>query len=142
MIISGAKMNVTPDLVGIAPNNEHRFAMRFQSDHAVNDVRARFLEPPSPLNVGRFIKARAQFHDRDHLFAGRGGVDQRLNNRRIATRPVQRDLERKDLRIARGFFDKIDNRFEAVVRMMQEHVLTPHHFEHVRVRRERRIASG
>ena len=29
MIIAGAEMNVTPDLVGIAPDDEQQFAMRF-----------------------------------------------------------------------------------------------------------------
>ena len=60
MVIAGAEMDVLPQPIGIAPNDEERFAMRFQSDHAVNDVRARFLEPARPLNVGRFVEPRAQ----------------------------------------------------------------------------------
>jgi len=133
-------MDVTPDLVGIATNDEQRLAMRFQSDNAVNDVRTRFLQPTRPLNIGRLIETRAQFHDRGHLFAGGSRIDQCFDDRRITAGSIKRDLDRKHLRIARRLFDKIDNRLKTVIGMMQKHILTPHYFEHVRVQRQRWIA--
>ena len=102
MIIAGAEMHIMPEPIGIAPDDEERFAMRLQTDHAVNDMRARFLQPARPLNVGRFVEARAQFDQRGHLFAGVGRVDQRLDDRRIAAGAVKRDLDCENLRILRG----------------------------------------
>ena len=106
MIIAGAEMDILPEAIGIAPDDEQRFAVRFQSDHAVDDMGARFLESPRPLNIGRFIEARAQFHQRGDLLAGVGGVDQRLNDRRITARAIKRDLDRQHLRIVGGALDQ------------------------------------
>ena len=58
--------------------------MRLQADDAVNDMRARFLQTTRPLNVGRFIEARAQFHQSGDLLAGVGRMRSTL--RRSANR--------------------------------------------------------
>ena len=142
VIIAGAEMDVTPEPIGIAPNDEQRFAMRLQSDHAVDDVRAGFLEAASPLNVGRFIETRAQFHDGRDLFAGGGGVDQRFDDGRIAARAIKRDLDREHLRIAARRSrstrrsDRSCRRDDAAKRPVRR--ITS---KHVGVRRQRRIAS-
>ena len=81
MIISGAEVDVLPEPVGIAPNDEQRFAMRFQTNDAVNDMRAGFFEAARPLDVGRLVEARPQFDQRRHLFAGAGRVHERLDDR-------------------------------------------------------------
>ena len=105
MIIAGAEMNVLAQTIGIAADDEQGLAMRLQSDHAVNDMRARFFQAARPLDVGRFIESRAQLDQRGDLFAGIGGVDQGRDDGGIAARAVKGDLEREDLRIIRGFFD-------------------------------------
>ena len=105
MIIAGAQMHVMAQMIGIAPHDEERFAVRLQTNHAVNDMRAGFFQLARPLNVGRFIETRAQFHQRGHLLAGIGGVNERFDNRRIAARAVKRDLDREHLRIFGGSFD-------------------------------------
>ena len=140
MIIARAEMHVLAEPIGIAPDDEQRFAVRFQSDHAVDDMRARFLQPARPLDVGGFIKARAQFHQRGDLFAGGGRVDQRFDDRRIAARAIKRDLDREHLRILRGVLDEFDDRIETFVGMMQEDVLFAHDLEDIGVRRQRGIA--
>ena len=81
MIIAGAEMDILAEPVGIAPNDQERLAVRLQSDHAVDDMRARFLQAARPLDVGRFVKTRPQFDQRGDLFAGAGRVDQRLDDR-------------------------------------------------------------
>ena len=60
VVIAGAEMHIMPEPIGIAADDEQRFAMRLQTDHAINDMRARFLEAPRPLNVGRLVEARPQ----------------------------------------------------------------------------------
>ena len=84
MIIAGAEMHVMTKPIGIAPDDQQRFAMRLQSDDAVDDVRAGFFEAAGPLNVGGFIEASAQFDDGGDLFPRVGRFDQEL--RRSANR--------------------------------------------------------
>ena len=61
VIIAGAEMHIMPEPIGIAADDEQRLAMCLQTDHAINDMRARFLQTARPLNIGRLVKARAQF---------------------------------------------------------------------------------
>src|SRR5205814_10529604 len=42
--------------------------------------------------------------------------------------------------IARCRFNPLDNLIEAVVRMVEQHILAPQHFEKIYMRRQRRIA--
>src|SRR5207247_8914697 len=63
MVIACPEMDIVPESICIAPDNEHRFAVRLQTDHTVNDVGAGFFEPPRPLNIRRFIKPRAKLDD-------------------------------------------------------------------------------
>jgi hypothetical protein len=68
-------------------------------------------------------------------------VHERFDNGRVAARAIERDLDREHLRVLRGALDEFDDWIEALVRMMQEHVLFAHHFKNVGVRRQRGIAS-
>ena len=140
MIIARAEVNVVPELVCVAANDQQRFAMRFQADHAIDDVRASFLQTPGPLNVARLIKARAQLNNSRDLFPGIGGVDERFDNGRITARSVKRDFDCQHLWILRSAFDQFDNLIETFVRMMEQHVLSPQDLEKIDVRRKRRIA--
>ena len=59
MIIAGAQLDITTRPIGVTADDQKRFAMRFQADHTVDDVRASFFETTSPLNIDRFIKPGA-----------------------------------------------------------------------------------
>src|SRR5262249_20718962 len=141
MIVAGAEMDIAPDLIGVAPDDEQRFAMRFQSYDPVNDVRPGFLESARPLNISRFIKPRAQFDNGGHLFARGSRVDQRLDDWRITARPIKRNLDREHLWIGRRFFHKIDSWMEAGVGVVQQNVLTSHYFDNFGVGAQRRVGA-
>ena len=81
MVIAGAEVDVLPEPVSVAADDEERFAMRLQTDHAIDDVRAGFFELAGPLNVGGFVETRAQLDERGDLLAGARGVDQRFHDR-------------------------------------------------------------
>ena len=135
MIIARAELDVTPELVRIAANNEQRLAMGFQADDTVNDVSPGFFQAPGPLNVGRLIEARTQFDNGSDLFSGVGRVDECFDDRGITTCAIEGDLDCEHLRILRRRLDPLDNLIEAIVGMMQQHVLTPQHFEKIGMRR-------
>src|SRR5437868_8191623 len=87
VIVAGAEMDILPEAIGIASYHEQRFAVRFQSDHAIDNVRACFFQLTSPANIGSFIKARAQFDQSGDLLAV-VGLDQRQIGRAHVLTPV------------------------------------------------------
>ena len=108
--------------------------MRLQADHAVDDVRAGLLQMLRPLDVVRLVEARLDFDDGGDLLAVDRRLAQRRDDGRVAARAVQRDLDREHLRIARGALHQFDDRLEAVVGVMQEHVALAQRLEDVRRR--------
>src|SRR4029077_20275090 len=142
VIVAGAEMDILPEAIGIASYHEQRFAVRFQSDHAIDNVRARFFQLTSPANIGGLVEAGAQFHHSSDLLAVIGGLDQRLNYGRTTAGAIERNLERQNLRIGGGTLDEADNGIETFVRMMQQNVLFAHDLENVRLRWQGRIGCG
>ena len=73
--------------------------MRFEADDAVDHVHAGAFQLARPHDVRVFIEACFDFDERKHLLAGMGGVNQRVDDRRIAGCAVQRLLDGEHLRI-------------------------------------------
>src|SRR6266513_3166245 len=115
MLIAGAQMNVMTKAVGVASHNEQRFAMRFQADYAVNDMRAGFLELACPLNIGSFIKPVAQHDQSSDLLPCLCCVQRSRDHLRIAAGTIKSNLDREQLRILRNLFDQLDNWIETFV---------------------------
>src|SRR4029453_18464016 len=46
VIISSAQMDVTPELVGVTSNDQHRLAMSLETYHTIDNVRAGFFQAP------------------------------------------------------------------------------------------------
>src|SRR6266705_5490290 len=105
-------------------------------------MRASFFQLACPLNVGSFVKSRAQLDQSSNLFPSNRCVNQGLNYRRIAAGAIKSNLDREHLRILGSFFDQLDNRIETFVWMMEQHILAAHYFKNVYMRRERRITRG
>src|SRR5947209_7208273 len=103
-------------------------------------MRAGFLQAASPLNIARLIKARTQLNDSGDLFPRIGCVDERFDNGRITAGAVQRDFDRQHLRITCCGLDPLDNLIEAVVGMMEQHVLASQDLKKINVRWKRWIA--
>ncbi len=60
------------------------------------------LQVSGPADIGFFIKAGFQLHERCDRFASFGGFAERLHNRAIRGCPVERLLDRHDIGIAGG----------------------------------------
>ena len=97
--------------------------MRLEADEAVDHVHARLLQCARPLDVGLFVEARLDLDERDDLLAGLGGVDERVDDRGVAGRAVQRLLDRQHVRVGGGLLDEaLHARGERVVRVVHQHV--------------------
>ena len=98
--------------VALAPQQQCELRVRLQSEHAVDNLRARVLELLGPVDVRFFVEARHQLDDHRHFLAARGGLHQRLHQRRIDTGPVDRLLDRDHVGIVGGAADELDDRLE------------------------------
>ena len=99
IVVAGAHVAVAPQAVRLLTDHERELAVRFESDDAVDHVHAGAFQLARPHDVRILIEARFDFDERKHLLAGMGGVNQRVDNRRIAGRAVQRLLDGEHLRI-------------------------------------------
>src|SRR5271165_1437241 len=88
-------------------------------------MHAGFLQSTSPLYIGCFVKPRFQLNDNRDLLAPLSSFAKRSDDRRIATRSIQRLLDRENVGVLRGLLDEIENRLKALVRMMQKHWPAP-----------------
>ena len=97
--------------------------MGLEPDDAVDDVRSGFLQAVREFDVLRFVRARHQLdNDRDFL-ARRRRVDELADDRGLRSGPVERLLDREDVRVRGRLGNEIDDRRERVKRVMQQHVL-------------------
>ena len=97
--------------------------MGLQADDAVHHVHARAFQLAGPRDVGVLVETRLDLDQRQHLLAGMRGVDQRVDDRRIAGCTVQRLLDGQHLRIGRGLRqERLHGRREGIVRVVQQDV--------------------
>ncbi len=81
VIVAGAEMAVAAQAIGFAAHDHRHLGVSLESDDAVHDVRAGFLQAVGELDVRFFVESRAQLDDdRDVLARMRGG-DQRIDDR-------------------------------------------------------------
>ncbi len=97
--------------------------MGLEPDQAVHDVGAGLLQLAGPDDVVLLVEAGLDL-DQDHdLLAALGGPDERLDDRRVARRPVQGLLDREDVGVVGGLVDEpLDRRRERLVRVVDEDV--------------------
>ena len=124
MVVAGADVaEPAQRAVRLLADDEHHLAVRLEPDEAVDDMAARFLELARPGDVGFLVTPRLDLHDDHDLLAGLGGVDQRVDDLRVAAGAVQRVLDRQHPRIGGGRdHQALHARGERVVGQMHEHV--------------------
>ena len=132
VVVAGPDVAVATQHAFLATHDHDQLGMRLVADHAVHHVRARLLEAVGELDVRRFVEARHQLDDHGHVLAVACRLDQRLDDRGIRARPVQRLLDREHRGIARRLAQEVHDRREGLERMVQQHVLLADRREQVR----------
>ena len=123
MVVTGTDVGVASHGSLLLANNERQLHMSLQLLHAVRDVDSFLLQEATPGDVRRFVEACRDLHQDGHLFAPPGGLGQGFDDRRVAARTVDRQLDGQDRRVRRGRFQKTqDRRVEALVRMVQQQI--------------------
>ena len=107
--------------------------MRLEPDQPVDDVRAGPLQLARPDDVRLFVEASLDLDEDHDLLAAFGRPDERLDERRVTGRAVQRLLDRQDVRVVRGLGDEpLHGRGERLVRVVDQDVAGADGREHVR----------
>ncbi len=123
VVVDGDHMAVALEAVRLLAHNERELAVRLQSDDAVYDVHTRALELARKCDVRVLVEARLEFDEREHLLAGVRGVDERVDDRRVARRAVERLLDREHLRVGCCLREeRLHRSGERVVRVVQQDV--------------------
>ena len=123
MIVAGAEMAIGPELAFLAAHHHRHLGMRLQFDEAEHHLHAGAFEVARPADIGLFVEARLQLDQRRHRLSGFGRVDQRAHDRAVVRGPVERLLYRQNVRIARSLEQKLDHHVEALVGVVDDHVL-------------------
>ena len=120
IVIAGAEMDVAAQALALATDDEAAFAMGFVADQAVHHMDARLLELARPVNVVGLVEPCLQLDERGDLFSVEGSIHQRAHDRGVAAGAVEGLLDGKDLRVAGGLFDEIDDGVEGIVGVVEQ----------------------
>ena len=133
MVVPRAHMGIAPDPLALAADDQHGLCMGLESGHTINNIHSRFAHHAGPLDIRGLVETSLQFnHSRDLLPVPRRR-DQCLHNRGIRAGAVERLLDRQHMRILRRLRQKIHDRLEAVIRMVQQDVALPNVEKQVRL---------
>ena len=125
-------MDVAAQPGALAADDQRGLRVRLEPDQPVHDVGAGALQLARPDDVRLLVEAGLDLDQDDDLLAALGGPDQRLHDRRVARRPIQRLLDGQDLGVVGGLGDEpLDGRGERLVRVVDEDVAGPDRREHV-----------
>ena len=133
VVVAGPDVDVAAQAGALAPDDERGLAVRLEADQAVDDVRAGALQLAGPDDVRLLVEAGLDLDEDHDLLAAFGGADERLDQRRVAGRAVERLLDRQDVGIVGGLGDEpLDRRRERLVRVVDQDVAGADGREHVR----------
>ena len=123
VVVAGPDVDVAAQPGALAADDEGRLRVRLEPDQPVHDVRAGALELARPDDVRLLVEAGLDLDQDDDLLAALGGADERLDDGRVARRPVERLLDREDVGVVGGLGDEpLDRRGERLVRVVDEDV--------------------
>ena len=86
VVVTGAHMAVPLETVGLLADHQRDLAVGLQAHDAVDHVHAGTFELACPGDVRVLVESRLDLDQRQHLLAGMGGVDQRVDDRGFARR--------------------------------------------------------
>ncbi len=132
VVVTRTEMTVASNPTGLAAHDQCEFGVRLITHHPVHDVCSGFLQAVGQFDVGFLIESGAQLDDDRDVLASVGRCYERIDDRRLVARAVQRLFDRQHLRIRRGLAQEIHYRRETLIRMVQQHVVLPDGGEQIR----------
>ena len=125
VVVPGTKVHVAPDPVLLATHHHAELRMHLETDDPVHDVDAFPLQRPGPPDIVLLIEPGLELDQGSHGLAVLAGLHERIDNRGVGTDPVEGDLDREHVRVMGSLPDKVDDRREAVVGLVEQDVVVP-----------------
>ena len=123
VVVAGPDVDVAAQPGPLAPDDQGRLRVRLEPDQPVDDVRPGALELARPDDVGLLVEAGLDLDQDDDLLAALGGADQRLDDGRVARRPIEGLLDRQDVGVVGGLGDEpLGRRGERLIRVVDQDV--------------------
>jgi hypothetical protein len=140
MVVAGAQMNIRHQFRRsahfFAAQHQRHLAVRFQSDDAVDDLRADRFEALGEVDVRFLVEAGLQLDDHRDFLATPCGVLERIDDDRTDPGAIKRHADRDHLGIDGRLAQELDDRLEALERVVQQNVALLQRLENVGTRRE------
>ena len=125
-------MGVAAQPFALVADYHGQLAVGLEAHHAVNDVDSGPFQQSGPGDVGLFVEPRLNLHDRQHLLASLGGIDEGVNDGGVAGSAVQGLFDGQHLGVLSSLLDEpLHAGGEGVVGVMDEHVATTDRGKHV-----------
>ena len=130
MVVAGAQVGIALEPALFAAQHQRHFGVHFIAEHAIHHVRTGVFQLLCPIHIGRFVKARHQFHHHSYLLAGQRGSHQRAHQIGMAAGAIDGHFDGHHIRIDRGFADKLHHRLKRLVRMVQQNIFIARRIEY------------
>ena len=122
IVIPRAEVGDIFDLFSVFEHDGYDLGMDFIIFHSVNDRTPGLLQFPRKVQVVFFVETGAEFNDHRNLFPVFARLAQKFSDARMTCKPVYRDLYGAHALVGRAFFQEVDDRRHAVVRVRQKQV--------------------
>ena len=112
MIVAGTDVNVGRQRAGLASHHDRQLGVGLELEEPVHDLGAGAFEVAGPADIGLFVEARLEFHQRGHRFAGLGGFGQRAHDGAVLGGAIERLLDRHHVGVARRLLQELHHHVE------------------------------
>ena len=114
-------MHIPANAVGLAPHDQRKLRVRLQRRRTIRDMHAETLQAARPADVVRLVEARLELDEHRDLLTTLRRFDQCIDDRRVARRAVQRELDGEDVVVlCRGLEEPLDTRRERIEWVVNE----------------------
>src|SRR5262249_7442882 len=125
VIIAGADMDIGGERGALAAHYQRQLGVWSQLDESEHVLHAGAFQVARPADVGLLVKARLEFDKCGHRLAGFGSFGERLDDRRIRRRAVERLLDGDDVGIASRLLQEVHYHVERLERVVDDEIFLP-----------------
>src|SRR5215213_10840079 len=124
-------MKITANAIPFLAHHHDDLAVDLKPHQAIHHMDALLFQHTRPADVALFIEARLELHQDRHLFSPLDRFEQGFHHRRVLSDPVDRLLDGKHIRVTGGCPEKIDDRMEGIIRLVQQDILPLDHLKNI-----------
>ena len=112
MIVAGTEMHVVAQAVALAADHQAHLRMGLELDEAEHHLDPCPLQVARPLDVGLLVETGLELDQRGHGLAGLRGLGESADDGRLLGCPVERLLDRENVRVARRLTQELHDDVE------------------------------